>query len=105
MTYGLTNEKGFIRNHQLKREHYYWNTHRSASRLDTNKAFRFPKAHKRCGASKGLNAKQFDTSRRNYCKHFLTKKSIADIVYLPHIVWGFGHHLTLGGNQKFAFSP
>lgn len=95
-------EKGFIRNHQHKRHNPYYNTHNSPCKFDQHKALKFPKCHKRSGASKGLNAKQFDTSRRTYCKHFYTKKSIADIYSLPHIVWGFGHHLTLGGNQKFT---
>ena len=105
MPHGLKKEKGFIRNHQHKRNNYYYNTHTSANIFDTHKALKHKKVKKRSGWSKGLNAKQFDVSRRNYCKHFNTRKSVADLVTLPQICWGFAHHLTLGGNQKFSFKP
>lgn len=104
MAHGLKNQKGFLRNHQLKREYPYHNTHNSANKLDTHIKLRFGNVHKKSGASRGLNAKQFDVSRRDYCKHFNSHKSIADLICLPHTCWGFGHHLTLGGNQKFKFN-
>lgn len=95
--------QSFIKNHQMKKEYGYYNSHRSASRLDGHKALRFPKCHKRSGASRGLNAKQFDVSRRNYCKHFRSHTGVPYLCELPHTVWGFGHHLSLGGNQKFMY--
>jgi hypothetical protein len=59
--------------------------------MEYHKALIHQAVHKRSGWSKGLNTKQFDVSRRNYCKHFYSHKSIADIISLPHICWGFGH--------------
>ena len=102
MSYGLKNEKGFIRNHQIKREHYYYNTHSSANKMDQHKALLHDAVHKKSGWSRGLNAKQFDVSRLDYCKKFRTKKSIADLIYLPHGCWGFGRkHIGL----KFSYRP
>lgn len=98
MTHGLKKEKGFIRNHQYKRENYYYNTHSSANIFEQHRALKHRKVHKKSGWSRGLNAKQFDLSRLNYCKHFQTKKSTADLMYLPCICWGFG-------KSKFAFRP
>ena len=103
MARGLTLQKGFLRNHQLVREHFEYNTHSSSSKLDGNKAFKHKPVHKKIGWSGGLNAKQFDVSRRNYSKHFHSRKSIPDIICLPHICWGFGHHGELGGITKFFY--
>ena len=92
--------QSFIKNHQDKKEHGI--TCRTASFSNMNTAFRFKKSHKKIGASSGLWGKQFDTSRRDYCKHFGARSNVPFKFEVPNTVWGFGHHNCLG-QTKFSY--
>ena len=96
--------QSFIKNYQDKKEHGY--THR-CSRADNTKvlghyALNFERCHKKVGASIGLWGKQFDTSRRDYCKYFNARSNVPFKFEVPNTVWGFGHHNCLG-QTKFSY--
>ena len=95
--------QSFIKNHQHKKEYgTYHNSRRNVCRFDMNTALKFKKAHKKIGASSGLWGKQFDTRRRDYCKHFNAHSNVPLLFELPNTVWGFGHHNGLG-QTKFCY--